>query len=163
MKWIFRAKCRNPQNLTLLSLSLYSLYCADACKEFAGPISASLRLDNTAPFKKMLQRWRAVGNTVEFDRSEIRTSDLSLQRRTRCHSTNLQVKLLMFVLRCFLRILFVVIQHLKTISCWLRFVVSLEVCFIFHFSLALYFQCIMFPFHLPICIFAITGLICRFF
>ena len=30
----------------------------------AGPISASLRQGNTAPFEKMSQRWRAVGNTV---------------------------------------------------------------------------------------------------
>ena len=29
-----------------------------------GPIYASLCLRNTAPFEEMLQRWRAVGNTV---------------------------------------------------------------------------------------------------
>ena len=29
-----------------------------------GPISASLRPGNTAPFEEMSQRWRAVGNTV---------------------------------------------------------------------------------------------------
>ena len=34
------------------------------CKELAGPISASLRTGNTAPFEEMSQRWRAVGNTV---------------------------------------------------------------------------------------------------
>ena len=32
--------------------------------EFAGPISVALRSEDTAPFKEMLQRWRAVGNTV---------------------------------------------------------------------------------------------------
>ena len=32
--------------------------------ELAGPISPSLRLGNTAPFKKMSQRRRAVSNTV---------------------------------------------------------------------------------------------------
>ena len=48
------------------NLSLYSLYYAEACNEFAGPISASLRLSNTAPFEEMLQRWQTVGNTV-FD------------------------------------------------------------------------------------------------
>ena len=32
----------------------------------ARPITASLRLGNTASFKEMWQRWRAVGNTV-FD------------------------------------------------------------------------------------------------
>ena len=31
----------------LLNLSLYSLYHTDACNEFAGPISASLRLRAT--------------------------------------------------------------------------------------------------------------------
>ena len=46
------------------NLSLYSLYYAEACSELAGSISASLRPGNTAPFKEMLQRWRAVGNTV---------------------------------------------------------------------------------------------------
>ena len=46
------------------NLSLYSLYYAESCNEFAGPISASLRPGNTDPFEKMLQRWRAVGNTV---------------------------------------------------------------------------------------------------
>ena len=35
-----------------------------ACNEFAGPISASLRPGNTAPFEEMSQRWRAIGNTV---------------------------------------------------------------------------------------------------
>ena len=29
-----------------------------------GPISASLRPDNTASFEEMSQRWRAVGNSV---------------------------------------------------------------------------------------------------
>ena len=46
------------------NFSLYSLYYAEACNELAGPISASLRPGNTAPFEEMLQRWRAVGNTV---------------------------------------------------------------------------------------------------
>ena len=46
------------------NLSLYSVYYAEACNEFAGPISASLRRGNTAPFEEMLQRWRAVGNSV---------------------------------------------------------------------------------------------------
>ena len=46
------------------NLSLYLLDYAEACNELAGPISASLRLGNTAPFEEMLQRWRAVGNTV---------------------------------------------------------------------------------------------------
>ena len=40
------------------------MYNAKVCKELAGPISASLRLSNTALFEKMSQRWRAVGNTV---------------------------------------------------------------------------------------------------
>ena len=43
---------------------IYSLHYAEACNELAGPISASLRPGNTAPFEEMSQRWRAVGNTV---------------------------------------------------------------------------------------------------
>ena len=35
------------------NLSLYSLYYAEACNELAGPISASLRPGNTAPFEEM--------------------------------------------------------------------------------------------------------------
>ena len=53
------------------NLSLYSLYYAEACNELAGPISASLRPGNTAPFEEMSQRWRAVGNTV-FDLTDPR-------------------------------------------------------------------------------------------
>ena len=41
-----------------------SQYYAEACNEFAGPISVSLRPGNTALFEEMLQRWRAVGNTA---------------------------------------------------------------------------------------------------
>ena len=36
----------------------------EASHEFAGPIFVSLRPGNTALFEEMLQRWRAVGNTV---------------------------------------------------------------------------------------------------
>ena len=46
------------------NFSLYSLYYAKACNKFLGPISASLRLGNEAPFEELLQRWRGVGNTV---------------------------------------------------------------------------------------------------
>ena len=46
------------------NLSLYLLDFAEAWNELAGPISASLRIGNTAPFEEMSQRWRAVGNTV---------------------------------------------------------------------------------------------------
>ena len=44
---------------------------AEACNEFAGPISTSLRLGNTAAFEEMLQRWRAVSNNV-FDLTHLR-------------------------------------------------------------------------------------------
>ena len=50
--------------ITTSNLSLYSLYCAEECNEFTGPISASLRPRNTAPLEEMLLQWRAVGNTV---------------------------------------------------------------------------------------------------
>ena len=65
------------QNQIESNLSLYSLYHAEACNEFAGPISASLRTGNTAPFEEMSQRWRAIGNTVSDltgPRFELRTS-----------------------------------------------------------------------------------------
>ena len=48
------------------TLSLYSLYYAEACKKFVGLISASLPSGNTAPFEELPQRSRAVGNTM-FD------------------------------------------------------------------------------------------------
>ena len=37
-------------------LLLYSLYYAEGYREFVGPISASLRQGNTAPFEEMMQR-----------------------------------------------------------------------------------------------------------
>ena len=40
------------------------MHYAEACNELAGLISASLRPGNRVLFKDMLQRWRAVGNTV---------------------------------------------------------------------------------------------------
>ena len=43
---------------------LYSLYYAEAWNELAGPISASLRPGDTAPFEEMSQQRQAVGNTV---------------------------------------------------------------------------------------------------
>ena len=46
------------------TLSLYSLYYAEACNELVESIYASLRPGNTASFEEMSQRWRAVGNTV---------------------------------------------------------------------------------------------------
>ena len=52
-----------PNQITS-NLSLYSLNCAEACNELAGPIFASLRPGNSAPFEEMSQRWRAVGNPV---------------------------------------------------------------------------------------------------
>ena len=47
----------------LSNFSLYSLYYAEVCNEFARSVSASLRPGNTTPFE-MSRRWRAVGNTV---------------------------------------------------------------------------------------------------
>ena len=46
------------------TLSLSSLYYAESCNEFAGPISALLRPGNTVPFEEMSQQWQAIGNTV---------------------------------------------------------------------------------------------------
>ena len=46
------------------NILLYSLCCAEACTKLTRPISALLCPGNTAPFKEMLQRWRAVGNIV---------------------------------------------------------------------------------------------------
>ena len=46
------------------NLSLYSLCYAEACNELAGPISASLRPGNTAPFEEMSSQWQTVDNTV---------------------------------------------------------------------------------------------------
>ena len=40
------------------------MYYAKACNKCAGPISASLRPSNTAPFEEILQRWGAIGNTI---------------------------------------------------------------------------------------------------
>ena len=58
------------------------------CNEFAGVISSSLRLRATQLLSKncrrVASRWQLF---VEFEQSEIWTSDLPLQRRTRYRST----------------------------------------------------------------------------
>ena len=66
------------------NLSLYSLYYAELCNEFAEPISVSLRPGNAAPFEEMSQRWRAVGNTVRLasPRFEPQTSRSRVDRVT---------------------------------------------------------------------------------
>ena len=53
------------------NLSLDLLCYAEACNEFEGPIFISLLPGNTDSFQEMSQQWRAVGNTVRFDRPEI--------------------------------------------------------------------------------------------
>ena len=57
----------NSKALFLLSFrvtfKLDKVY-AEACNELVGPISASLRPGNTAPFEEISQRWLAVGNTA---------------------------------------------------------------------------------------------------
>ena len=60
------------------NLSLNSLLYYEACNEFVGPFFASLRLVNAAPFEEMLQRWRAVRNTV----SDLPARDLNLKPPT---------------------------------------------------------------------------------
>ena len=80
--FLFRPSIFSAWPVLKSNVSLYSLYYAEACNELAGPI-ALLRPGNTAPFKEMLQRWQAIGNTVRFDRSEILTLDLPFHRQTR--------------------------------------------------------------------------------
>ena len=66
------------------NLSLYSLNTPKRVTSLRGPISASLRPGNTAPFEEMSQRWRAVGNTVsDLTGPRFEPRDLPLQRRTR--------------------------------------------------------------------------------
>ena len=77
--------------LSLLNqnLSWHSLHYAEACNEFAGPIFESLRPGKHSSFWRnvaaVVSRWQ---HCVRFDRSEIWTSDLPLQRETRYRSTN---------------------------------------------------------------------------
>ena len=66
------------------NLSLYTLYYAEACYEFAGTIFASLREQRQhSTFRRniaaMARRWQ---HCVQFDWPENWTSDLPLQRRT---------------------------------------------------------------------------------
>ena len=70
---IYVQSCKCKSNL-----SFYTLYCAEACNEFAGPDSGSLRPGNTAPnFRRnvaaVASRWQ---RCVWFDRPETWTSDL---------------------------------------------------------------------------------------
>ena len=69
-----------------LNPSLYLMCYAEACNEFAVPISVSLRLGNTALFEEMLQQWQAVGNTVS-DLTGPRFEPLTSRCQRRTHST----------------------------------------------------------------------------
>ena len=80
LEWQLRIICRSI-------ISLYSLYYAEACNEFTGPIFASLRPGNTA-FEEMSQRWRAVGNNVSDFTGPRFEPQTSFPRRTRYPSTN---------------------------------------------------------------------------
>ena len=66
------------------NISLYSLYCAEACNELAGPISASLRWAT----QLLLKKCRSVGNTVvdvTNPRFEPQTSRSRDERFTVCY------------------------------------------------------------------------------
>ena len=74
-------------------LLLYSLYYAEVCNEFAGPIFASLRPGgNTASSKEMSPRWRAVGNAV-FDLTGPRFESQTSRYRDEDREVNLLVRL----------------------------------------------------------------------
>ena len=67
------------KGLSLSNLSIFSLYYAETCNEFAVPISvrvnALLRPGDTVPLEEMSQRWRAVFNTV----SDLTGQDLNFR------------------------------------------------------------------------------------
>ena len=74
----------------LIILSLYTRCITPQCvTSLWGPISASLRLRATQLFSKkcpaVASRWQ---HRIQFDRSEILTSDLLFLRLTRCRSIN---------------------------------------------------------------------------
>ena len=59
-------------NQTNSNISLYSLYYAEACHEFAGPIFMSLRLQVTQLFSKKCRSFgEPLQHCVRFDRPEI--------------------------------------------------------------------------------------------
>ena len=80
-------------------LSLCSLYYAEACIKFAGPISASLRPGNTASFEEMSQRWRAVGNSESNLIGPRFESQTSSSRNERVTAWPTSLKVLFFVLQ----------------------------------------------------------------
>ena len=74
------------------NLLLYSLYYAEACSEFARPISASLRPGNIALFEEMSLLWRAVGITVlNLRPSAPETNALPLDHLVVLHRVSLSV------------------------------------------------------------------------
>ena len=73
---------RVSENKDKSNLSLYSLYYAEGCNEFAVLISAALRPGNKVPIEEIMQRGRAVGNTEsdltepkEFEAQTFRSRD----------------------------------------------------------------------------------------
>ena len=64
---VFFCACDFDCHLTLSNQNQIFLYTRIMLKHVTslrGPISASLRPTNTAPFEEMSQQWRAVGNIV---------------------------------------------------------------------------------------------------
>ena len=82
-----------------LNLSLYSLYCAEACNELSGAHFLTIAPGQHSSFPKyvaaVVSRWQ---HCVQFDRPGIWTSDLSLERRTCYRSINCQSSLSLYLL-----------------------------------------------------------------
>ena len=57
---------KSTEKTTSKNSSLYQLYYAQTCNEFARPFATTLRLGNTVPFKEKSQPWCAIGKSV-FD------------------------------------------------------------------------------------------------
>ena len=66
MRPIHKETIRAPKDQFKIksNISSLSLFYAEACNKYAGPISASLHPNIIAPLKEMLQRFRIVGDTV---------------------------------------------------------------------------------------------------
>ena len=69
-----------------VSKSIFSIYCTEACNDFAGLITVSLRAVNTAVFEEMSLRWRAVGNAVSDLTGSIFEAQTSRYRNERVNT-----------------------------------------------------------------------------
>ena len=79
----FKRQTSGPRDELVTTRPTYSLFYAEACNKFARPVSASLRLSNTASSEEVLRRWRVVGDkSIDTSIDLNKSIDTSIRENT---------------------------------------------------------------------------------